>query len=84
VDQERIVKPIKRNPVIQAPETTALLVGGVTWQLRQPHTSFECVLLYLNSDFVTYENISVEPSDYDEIPLCKILYFVRGTGLLAE
>jgi len=23
------------------------------------------------------------PSDYDEIPLCKILYFVRGTGLLA-
>jgi hypothetical protein len=26
----------------------------------------------------------MEPSDYDEISLCKIPYFVRGTGLLAE
>jgi hypothetical protein len=26
----------------------------------------------------------MEPSDYDEIPLRKILYYVRGTGLLAE
>jgi hypothetical protein len=26
----------------------------------------------------------MEPSDYDEILLCKILYFVRGTGLLVE
>jgi hypothetical protein len=26
----------------------------------------------------------MERSDYDEIPLCKILYFVGGTGLLAE
>jgi hypothetical protein len=26
----------------------------------------------------------MEPSDYDKIPLCKILYSVRGTGLLAE
>jgi hypothetical protein len=26
----------------------------------------------------------MEPSDYDDILLCKILYFVRGTGLLAE
>jgi hypothetical protein len=26
----------------------------------------------------------MEPSDYDEIPLCKIMYFVRGAGLLAE
>jgi hypothetical protein len=24
-------------------------------------------------------NIFMEPSDYDEIPLCKVLYFVRGT-----
>jgi hypothetical protein len=29
-------------------------------------------------------NISMEPSDSDEIPLCKILYFVRGMGKLAE
>jgi hypothetical protein len=25
-----------------------------------------------------------EPNNYDEIPLCKILYFVRGMGLLAD
>jgi hypothetical protein len=26
----------------------------------------------------------MEPSDYDEILLCKTLYFVRGMGLLVE
>jgi hypothetical protein len=26
----------------------------------------------------------MEPCDYDKIALCKILYFVRGAGLLAE
>jgi hypothetical protein len=26
----------------------------------------------------------MEPSNSNEIPLCKILYFVRGTVLLAE
>jgi hypothetical protein len=26
----------------------------------------------------------MEPSNYDEIPLCKILYFVRGTTLKLE
>jgi hypothetical protein len=26
----------------------------------------------------------MEPSDQDKIPLCKTLYFVGGTGLLAE
>jgi hypothetical protein len=26
----------------------------------------------------------MEPNDYDEIPLRKILYFVTGVGLLAE
>jgi hypothetical protein len=26
----------------------------------------------------------MEPSEYDEIPLRKILYFVTGVGLLAE
>jgi hypothetical protein len=26
----------------------------------------------------------MEPSDYDEIPLSKILYFVKGMALLAE
>jgi hypothetical protein len=29
-------------------------------------------------------NTFMEPSDYDEFALCNILYFVRGTGLLAE
>jgi hypothetical protein len=26
----------------------------------------------------------LELNDYKEIPLCKALYFVRGTGLLAQ
>jgi hypothetical protein len=26
----------------------------------------------------------MEPSDYEDFPLCKILNFVRSTGLLAE
>jgi hypothetical protein len=26
----------------------------------------------------------MEPSDCDEIPLCKMLYFVVGTEILAE
>jgi hypothetical protein len=26
----------------------------------------------------------LEPCDYDEILLCKILYFARGMGLLVE
>jgi hypothetical protein len=29
-------------------------------------------------------NILVEPSDCDKSPLRKILYFVRGVGLVAE
>jgi hypothetical protein len=28
--------------------------------------------LLLNSNFVAYVNIFMEPSDYDDIPLCKI------------
>jgi hypothetical protein len=38
-------------------------------------------------NFVIVKMLSLkltEPSDFDEIPLCKILYFIRGTGLLAE
>jgi hypothetical protein len=38
------------------------------------------VWLQLNSDFVAYVNIFMEPSDYDDIPLCKELYCVRGMG----
>jgi hypothetical protein len=51
---------------------------------KQPHTSFLSVWLELNSDFVTYVNIFMEPSNCDGILLCNILYFVRGMGLLAE
>jgi hypothetical protein len=38
----------------------------------------------MNSTFVAYRNMFMEPSDYDEIALYKILYFVIGMGLLAE
>jgi hypothetical protein len=37
------------------------------------------VWLQLHSDFVTFVNIFMESSDHEEIPLCKILYFVTGT-----
>jgi hypothetical protein len=36
------------------------------------------------SKFCCLDNICMELSDYDEITLCKVLYFVRGTGLLVE
>jgi hypothetical protein len=48
------------------------------------HILYECVSLAefrfcrLSTDFF------MEPGDYYESPLCKILYYVRGTGLLAE
>jgi hypothetical protein len=35
-------------------------------------------------NFVAYVNIFMKPTGYDKIPLCNTLYFVRGTGLLAE
>jgi hypothetical protein len=34
--------------------------------------------------FFAYLNIFMERSNYDEIPLYEILYFVRGMGLMAE
>jgi hypothetical protein len=38
----------------------------------------------LASNLVTHANIIMEPSDYDENPLCKILHLVRCMRLLAE
>jgi hypothetical protein len=43
----------------------------------------ECVAL-AELNFIAKINMFMEPNDYDEIPLCKILYFVRGTGPLAD
>jgi hypothetical protein len=37
-DQEKTAKVIKRGPVIQALQLTALFVGGAIWQQKQPHT----------------------------------------------
>jgi hypothetical protein len=82
-----MAKSIGWSPVIQALQLTALFVGGSIWQQKQPytpHTSFVSVWLSPNSYFVAWENIFIDPSDYNEIPLCKMLYFVGGTGLLAE
>jgi hypothetical protein len=36
------------------------------------------------TELVTWLNTFMKPNNYDDIPLYKILYFVRGTGLLAE
>jgi hypothetical protein len=46
------------------------------------HILCECVAL-AGLRFLRLEKHFMGPSDYDEIPLCKILYFVRSTGLLA-
>jgi hypothetical protein len=42
------------------------------------------VYIYCETAFCSLRKQFMESSDYDEIPLCKILYFVTGTGLLAE
>jgi hypothetical protein len=55
---------------------------GLIWTTR--NLQEKCKRLYLNSNFTDKVNILKEPSDHDEIPLCKILYFVRGMGLLVE
>jgi hypothetical protein len=34
--------------------------------------------------FHCLDNIFMEPSECDEILLCKVLYFVRGMAVLAE
>jgi hypothetical protein len=55
---------------------------GVSYVDRKSVT-YKCVAL----DELRFRRLGIhfmESSDYDEIPLCKILYFVRDTGLLAE
>jgi hypothetical protein len=38
----------------------------------------------VNSNFIALVKMFMEPSDCDEIPLYKMLYFVVGTEILAE
>jgi hypothetical protein len=66
-----MAKAIGRSPVIQALQLTALFVGGAIWQQKQSHTSFMRVWLQLNSDIVAQVNSFMQPSDCDEIQLCK-------------
>jgi hypothetical protein len=47
------------------------------------HILCECVVS-ANSDFFKLGKQFMEPSDNDVILVCKILYFVRSTGLVAE
>jgi hypothetical protein len=47
------------------------------------HILFECEALS-ELRFCHLSKHFMEPSDYDKIPLCKILYFIGGKGLLAE
>jgi hypothetical protein len=46
------------------------------WGQKQPHTSFVSVALAETGI------CRLEPTEYDEIPLCKILCCVPGMGLL--
>jgi hypothetical protein len=50
---------------------------------RASHIPYECVAL-TEIRFRGLGKHFMEPIVYDEIPFCKTLYFVRGTGLLAE
>jgi hypothetical protein len=82
--QEKVAKPMKRSLAIQAQMTT-LFVGGAIWQLKQPHTSCECVALAafrfrrLGEHFY-WTQATMMRFRY----VRQIRYFVRGTGLLAE
>jgi hypothetical protein len=51
----------------------------------QSHMSFVSVCVALiELRFCHLSKHFMEPSIYDEIPLCKIMYFIGGLGLLAE
>jgi hypothetical protein len=77
--QEKNSKTIKRSPVIQALQLTALFVGGAIQQQKQPHASSVGVAL-AEFRFRNLVNSFMEPRIYDKISLCKVLY----AGLLAE
>jgi hypothetical protein len=80
----KMTKAIKMGPVIQALQLKALFVGGAIWQQKKvSHILCECVALH-EFIFRLLGKLFMEQSDYDDIQLCKILYLVRGTGLLAE
>jgi hypothetical protein len=50
-------------------------VGDDTWQ----HIHCECVAL-AELKFNRLDTVYMEPSDYDDIPLCNILYFFQMHG----
>jgi hypothetical protein len=76
----RSVCPIQPNlPCL----ISLLMLAGAIWRQKQPHIASDCVAL-AGLRFRRLGKYLMEPRDYDEIPLCKIMYFVRGTGLLAE
>jgi hypothetical protein len=76
----------QKIPVLQALQLTALFVGGVKHKQKESVSVSVSVSVWLlmSSDFVAYLDIFMESSAHNEIPFCKILYFVRGMGLLAE
>jgi hypothetical protein len=59
--------------VIQALHLTALFVGGTVRYQTQHHTSFMSEA-FDEFRFLRSGKHFMEPSDYDEIPLCKIVY----------
>jgi hypothetical protein len=58
---------------------TALFVGGAIWRQKQPHISVSVTLAELIFCCLFHGT-----GNCDEIPLCKILYFIGYMGLLAE
>jgi hypothetical protein len=63
-------------------DVNAPILVGLIWNSRNVQRKMTKALAEFR--FFAYLNIFMEPSNYDEIPLYKILYFVRGMGLMAE
>jgi hypothetical protein len=59
-------------------------VEGAILHRKQCHTPFVNVSLAEFRFRLLGKHFFMEPSDYDDIPLYKVLYFVKGTVLLAE
>jgi hypothetical protein len=81
-----MAKVNKRSNVIQGHQLTTLVCGRCHVAIETT-LHFVCVCVCVALAEFRFRRLGkhfMEPSYYDEIPLCKTLYFVRGTGLLAE
>jgi hypothetical protein len=62
------------------------LIPRFLWDVCGPQEIYRKKMAKAEAEFKFWSlgKFFMEQSDFEEIPLCKILYFVRGMGLLAE